>query len=138
MRKLSLFNPWRLSNQDLFDDDFGIIEYPENELDMYEEGNNIIVKLKAAGFKQENIDITIENGNTVILTGKIEKEEENKEKKYYRKEITMQSFTRRCDLPVKVDVDNAKADFKNGLLTLTLPKTPESKPRSIKINVKDS
>ena len=138
MRKLSLFNPWRIIPEDPFNEDWNLMEYPENELDMYEEKDTIVVKLKAAGFKQENIDITLENGNTLIITGNIEHEEEekNKDKKYYRKEISMQSFTRRCDLPVRVETEKAVAEFKDGVLKLTLPKALEAKPKSIKINVK--
>ncbi len=120
-----------------FDEDWDIVEFPENELDMYEEGDNVIIKVKAPGFKEENIDITIEDG-TVCITGKVEEEEEEKDtkRKYYRKEFRSQSFTRRVDLPVKVEGDKAIADYENGVLKITLPKAEEAKPKTIKVKAK--
>lgn len=139
MPRLSIMHPMRAfpRMKDFWDEDWDVIEYPKNELDMYEEGDNVIVKVKAPGFKEDNIDITIEDG-TVCITGKIEEEEEEKDKKkkYYRKEFKSQSFTRRVDLPVRVKGDKAEAEFDNGVLTLTLPKAKESKPKAIKIKAK--
>jgi HSP20 family protein len=134
MTKLSLWNPWRmLPVVRNWDEDWDeLVSSQENELDMYEEGNSIIVKVKAPGFKQENIDITIEDG-AICVTGKIEEEEEDKKRKYYRKEFRSQSFTRRVDLPVRIQSEKAEAEFKNGVLTLKLPKAEESKSKSIKI-----
>ncbi len=139
MSKLSIMSPWRMSPRirEFWDDDWDIVDYPENELDMYEEGSNVVIKIKAPGFKEENIDITIEDG-TVCITGKVEEEEEekNKNKKYYRKEFKSQSFTRRVDLPVRVKADKSEAEFENGVLTLKLPKAEESKPKVIKVKAK--
>jgi len=134
MAKLSLWNPWRmLPVVRNWDEDWDeLISFQENEFDMYEEGNNVIVKVKAPGFKLENLEITIEDGS-ICVTGKIEEEEEDKKRKYYRKEFRSQSFTRRVDLPVRIQAEKAEAEFKNGVLTLKLPKTGESKPKSIKI-----
>jgi len=141
MTRLSVWNPWRVlpKMRDFMDEDWDIIEYPENELDMYEEGENVVIKLKAPGFNEDNIDITIEDG-TVCITGKVEEEEEEKDKKkkYYRKEFKSQSFTRRVDLPVRVKSDKADADYDNGVLTLTLPKAEEAKPKAIKIKAHKS
>lgn len=124
---------------DLWDEDFDVVEYPENEVDMYEEDDNVIVKVKAPGFKEDNIDITIEDG-TVCITGKVEeeKEEKDKKRKYYRKEFKSQSFTRRVDLPVRVKADKAEADYDNGVLVLKLPKAEEAKPKAIKVKAKKS
>lgn len=138
MTRLSIFNPWRmLPRMRDWDEDWDVVEYPENELDMYEDGNNVIVKIKAPGFKEENLDITIQEGS-VCITGKVEEEEEEKDKKkkYYRKEFRSQSFTRRVDLPVQVKADKAEADFENGVLTLTLPKAEAVKPRTVKVKAK--
>lgn len=133
---MSVWNPWRMFPR-MDDEDWGIVEYPENELDMYEDGDNVIVKVKAPGFTEENIDITVEDG-TVTITGKIEEEneEENKKKKFYRKEFKSQSFTRRVDLPVRVKAEAAEADYENGVLILTLPKAEEAKPKAIKVKAK--
>lgn len=138
MNRLSVWNPWRmLPRLRDVDEDWDIVEFPENELDMYEEGDNVVVKVKAPGFKEDNIDITIEDGS-VCITGKVEeeKEEENKNKKYYRKEFRSQSFTRRVDLPVSIKADKAEAEYDNGVLTLTLPKAEEAKPKAVKVQAK--
>jgi len=137
MTRLSVWNPWRMMPKNLLDDNFDIVDYPDNELDMYEQGDNIIVKLKAPGFEQKDLNIRLENEGMLCLSGKIEKEEEEKSKdrKYYRKEISSQSFSRQIELPMRIDASKAKAEFKNGMLTLTLPKAPEAKPKSIQINV---
>lgn len=139
MNRLSIWNPWKVSQRgrDLFDEDWDIVEYSENELDMFEEGESVIVKVKAPGFNEENIDITIEDGS-VCITGKIEEEEEekNKKRKYFRKEFRSQSFTRRVDLPVRVKADKAEAEFENGVLKITLPKAEEAKPKSVKVKPK--
>jgi HSP20 family protein len=139
MTRLSIFNPWRMMPRmkDVMDEDWDLVEFGENELDMYEEGDNVIVKVKAPGFKEDQIEITIEGGS-VCITGKAEAEEEEKDKKrkYYRKEFRSQSFTRRVDLPVQVKADKADADFENGVLTLTLPKAEEAKPKTVKVKAK--
>ena len=141
MTRLSVWNPWRMlpRMRDLMDEDWDIVEFPQNELDMYEEGDSVIVKVKAPGFKEEQIEITIEAGS-VCITGKAEEEEEEKDKKrkYYRKEFRSQSFTRRVDLPVQVKSDKATAEFDNGVLTLTLPKAEEAKPKTVKVKAKKS
>ena len=123
--------------RDLVDEDWDFVEYSENEMDMYEEGDNVVIKVKAPGFKENNMDITIEDGS-VCITGKIEEEteEKNKKKKYYRKELKSQSFTRRVDLPVRVKADKAEAEFENGILTILLPKAEESKPKSVRVKAK--
>jgi len=109
-------------------------EWDNTELDMYEEDDGVIVKLKTPGFDDKNVDITVED-NSVTITGKAEKteEEEDKKKKYYRKEISQKSFTRTVSLPSKVLAEQANAEFKNGILTLALPKAEESKPKKIMI-----
>ncbi len=139
MRKLMMRNPRSLVSNfaDFINEDWGWFDYPGNELDMYEEDDNLVINLKAPGFKEDEVDITIESG-TVTITGKAEKrkEEEDKDRKYFRREIQAKSFTRRVDLPFAVDAKEAEADFEDGVLRLTLPKSEEAKPKSVKISPK--
>lgn len=116
------------------EDDFFNLNWDDTQLDMYEEGDKIIVKLKAPGFDEKNIDISIE-GNTLTITGNLEQEdhEEDKKRKFYRNEIRVQSFTRSVSLPAKVEANQADAHFKNGILHLALPKAEEAKPQKITI-----
>jgi HSP20 family protein len=121
----------------MLDNDLLDINWDDTQLDMYEEGDNVIVKLKAPGFDEKSIDISIEE-NTLTITGNLEKEEEeeDKKRKIYRKEIRTESFTRSVSLPCKVKAERAEAKFKNGILHLVLPKAEESKPKKISVQVK--
>jgi HSP20 family protein len=106
------------------------------DIDMYEseDGNSIVVSAKVPGIKPDNVDITVEdNVLTLSYESKEEKEEEDKKKKYYYKEIKESSFTRSVTLPQRVDSEKANADFKDGILTITLPKLEEAKPKKVTI-----
>ena len=107
-------------------------------MDVYEEGDNVIVKLVAPGFKKDDMDISIESGKITIV-GKVKEiiEEKEKKRKYYRKEISQRSFTRSCDLPVDVVPSKANAKFKDGMLTISMPRTEESKPKKVKVDVSE-
>lgn len=125
----------RLQNS-LLDDDLFNIDWDDIQLDMYEEDDKIIVKLKAPGFDEKNLDIAIE-GNNLTITGNFEVKEEDQDtkRKYFRKEIRIRSFTRSISLPSKVVANEAKASFKAGILELVLPKAEEAKPQRISISV---
>lgn len=101
-------------------------------IDMYEDKDNIIVETQLGGINPENVDISIEN-NVLCLKGESEKKSEIDDKNYYRKEIRRGSFYRSISLPTKVDGENAKAVNDGGILKITIPKAPEVKPKTIKI-----
>jgi len=135
--KMTVWDPFRLSaRMPGFDGFFEMPEWDDTELDMYEEPEKVVVKLKAPGFDEKNVEITVED-NSLTITGKAEKEEEQKDdqKKYYRKEISQRSFTRTISLPSRVVAEKAQANFKNGILNLELPKAEESKPKKVNISV---
>jgi HSP20 family protein len=135
--KMTVWDPFRLSSRmPGFEGFFEMPEWDSTELDMYEEPDKVVVKLKAPGFDEKNVDITVED-NSLTITGKAEKEEEQKDdqKKYYRKEISQRSFTRTISLPSRVIAEKAQAVFKNGILNLELPKAEESKPKKVNISV---
>jgi len=137
-RRITLMDPTRFWTANLWDDfmkDF--VPVQTGEMEMYEDDDNVVVKLKAAGFEPEQIDISIE-GKVLSITGKIEmeKEEEDNKRKYYYKEMRNESFTRSITLPTTVKSEEIKAEIKNGILKVTLPKAEEVKPKKISINVK--
>lgn len=137
-RRITLMDPARFWTANLWDDflkDF--VPAQTGEMEMYEDDDNVVVKMKAAGFEPEQIDISIE-GKVLSITGKIEmeKEEEDKKRKYYYKEMRNESFTRSITLPTSVKSEDIKAEMKNGILKVTLPKAEEVKPKKISINVK--
>ncbi len=104
-------------------------------IDMYEDKDNIVVETQLGGIDPEKVDIAIEN-NVLTIKGESEKKSEVEDKNYYRKEIRRGSFYRSVPLPVKVDGDKAMAVNEDGLLKITVPKAPEVKPKTIKIQNK--
>ena len=103
--------------------------------DLIETKDNVIVKLSAPGVKPEEIDISL-TGDTLTVKGETKSEERFEEGNYIRRELRHGSFQRTFSLPASVASDRAKAEFENGVLTLTLPKAEEAKPKSIKVAMK--
>ena len=104
-------------------------------VDMYEDKDSVVVETQLAGIDPEKVDISIEN-NTLCIKGESEKKSEVEDKNYYRKEIRRGSFFRSIPLPTKVDGDSASAVNEGGVLKINIPKSPEIKPKSIKIQNK--
>ena len=101
--------------------------------DIWEEKENIFVKMALPGVKKEDIKITI-NEDNISIFGNTKKEEEEKDegKKYYFKSLES-SFEQSFNLPTKVNPDSVEAEFKDGILEVKLPKADEVKPREIEI-----
>ncbi|MDQ6985776.1 MAG: Hsp20/alpha crystallin family protein [Candidatus Dojkabacteria bacterium] len=138
-RKITLMRPSQIF--DTFMDEFfntpriGFSSSSSVDIDMYEDDNNVIVKIIAPGFKNEDLDINIE-GDILTVSGTVKevREEDEKKKKYYMKEIKEESFSRSVTLPNKVDSDRADAKVKDGIVEITLPKLPEAKAKKVVIN----
>jgi HSP20 family protein len=103
-------------------------------LDVYEDKDNVLVKAELPGLKREDIDVSLQDG-ALVISGerKIEKVEEGVE--VHRQERFYGKFQRALTLPEPVAADKVKADYKDGILTITLPKTEEAKPRKIDVRV---
>jgi len=104
-------------------------------LDLYEDKDNLVVKAELPGLKKEEIDISFHDG-ALHITGERKHEEENREAETYRSERFYGRFHRTLTLPKAVDVDKVKASYKDGILTVMLPKSEEAKPKQIAVNVK--
>ena len=104
-------------------------------VDIIENDDSWIFKAELPDIKTEDVKVTVEEG-VLAIKGERKFEEEVKEGSYTRFERQYGSFERRFSLPTGIDQDNIKADLKNGVLTLTVPKKEESKPKSISIDVK--
>ncbi len=104
-------------------------------IDMFETPDDVVVKTPVPGVKPEDIDITI-TGNTLTIAGEAKVEEKVKEKNYIRRERRYGRFSRSISLPSGVRGEKAEATFENGLLTLTIPKAEEAKPKVIKVKGK--
>ncbi|WNE40935.1 MAG: Small heat shock protein IbpB [Mycoplasmataceae bacterium] len=101
--------------------------------ELQEDQNNYYVKAELAGVPKESIDVELVNNQLRIRAEKEEKKEDNN-KKYHFSEISYGSFTRTYNLPKTVNNQDIKADYKEGLLTITIPKSEESKGKKIKIS----
>jgi len=104
-------------------------------VDMYETDEAIVVKSAIPGVDPENLDITVTN-DMLTIKGETRTEAEVKEENYIRRERRYGSFCRSLAIPLSVVADKAEAEFENGVLTLTLPKAEEVKPKAIKVKAK--
>jgi HSP20 family protein len=103
-------------------------------VDIYEQDGNIVLKAEVPGLEPKDVDIRVEN-NTLTLRGERKLDHEVKRENYHRVERAYGSFTRSFTLPNVVDTDSIKADYKDGVLRVVLPKREEAKPKQISINV---
>ena len=104
-------------------------------VDVYETDDAVVVKSAIPGIKPEDIDISI-TGDTLTIKGETRVEEEVNEENYIRRERRYGSFCRSLALPLPVVTEKAEAEFENGVLTLTLPKAEEVKPKAIEVKSK--
>ena len=103
-------------------------------VDLYEDKDEIVVKAELPGMNKDNIEVNLTD-HTLTIKGEKKKEEETKQENYYRSERSYGSFVRTLELPKEVYTDKVKANFKNGILEVRLPKTEEAKVNEIKIKV---
>ena len=104
-------------------------------IDMYQTDNEVVVKASLPGVKAEEVQINI-TGDVLTLKGETKHEEEKKDKAWHIREQRWGAFERAVALPTEVVADKAKAEFENGILTITLPKAEEVKPKVISIKAK--
>lgn len=104
-------------------------------VDIFEnDQHEIVIKAEIPGLKKDDIDVSVEN-STLTLRGKRERETEVKEEQYHRVERAYGMFSRSFSLPQTVDASRVHAEYKDGVLTLTLPKREEAKPRQVQVQI---
>jgi len=103
-------------------------------VDIYENGDHLVLKAELPGINPDDVEVRVED-NTLYLKGERKFETEVKEQNYHRVERTYGTFARSFSLPNSVDSEKVAASYKDGVLTLTLPKKEEAKPKTIKISV---
>lgn len=107
-------------------------------LDVIENDAEYIVKASVAGFDPEKMEITYDD-NTLSIKGEIEEENKDfEEGKYHIRERSFGSFYRSISMPGVIEADAISADSENGILTIRLPKKPETQPKKINVNVKST
>src|SRR5262249_16304644 len=103
-------------------------------LDMYEDKDNVYVRTELPGMKKEDIDVSLHNGS-LSISGERKTQEEFKDAEVYRAERFVGRFQRTLSLPTAVAGDKIKAQYKDGILSITLPKAEEAKPKQIDVSV---
>ena len=103
-------------------------------VDIFEDGEGVSLRFELAGVEPKDVDIRFENG-VLTLRGERKLEKDEKKDNYHRVELSYGTFTRSFSLPQTIDADKIKADSKNGILTVHLPKKAEAKPKAIQVMV---
>ncbi len=142
------WNPWNemASVRDrfnrLFDDSLFPFSRGEESLglsawnpsvDIYENDDNIVIKAEIPGVSKDDIHVDLK-GRVLTLKGERKNENEVKEDRFYRREMSYGSFERSFTLPGEVDPEKIKADFKDGVLKVEAPKPEAHKPRQITVH----
>lgn len=103
-------------------------------IDIFEEGNDIVVKAELPGMKKDDIEVRLSDG-AITISGEKRKEETIEKKDYYRFERSFGAFSRAFSLPLEVQVDKAKAQFKDGILEVRIPKSEEAIKKEKKVKI---
>lgn len=128
----------------LFEDSFvrpsralaAIGEVAAPALDVYQTANEVVVKAALPGLKPEDVSIDI-TGDTLTIKGESKAEQEIKREDYLYQERRYGTFSRKVVLPSGLEPDKAEATMEDGVLTLTIPKAEEVKPKAIQIKAKE-
>jgi HSP20 family protein len=126
----------------LFNDTFSPVNSQESlvagsfvpPVDVYEDDKSVRVKMEVPGIDEKDIDVHLEN-NLLSVRGERKLETETKEENYHRIERSYGSFIRSFTLPNTVNTEDVKASYAKGVLTITLAKKAEARPKQIKVNV---
>lgn len=112
----------------------GFEEDTEGQLavDMFQTKDNYVIKSTIAGVRPEDIDVSV-NENILTITGERAMEEEVRDKDYFLQECYWGEFSRSVELPEDFDPDSIAAEIKDGILTITIPKSERAKPKKIQV-----
>lgn len=134
------WNRWNQIYPSIFDDGFlnqSIVDSDAvNGLNMYETDNALVIEAQVPGVDENNLNVLIEDNILTISADKKESTEEKEKKKVVYKSSRQMSFRYSTTLPRKVDTEKTEAVIENGVVTITIPKIEEAKPRKITINKK--
>lgn len=133
------WNPFgSLLNQGLLDDffstDFPVTRGFDPVIDVKEDEKDFVIKAELPGLNKDDFKLTVED-NSLILEGEKKLEKEDKRDNFYRSERSYGSFRRVFRLTDSVDSKKISADYKNGILSITIPKTEKAKPKSVEVKV---
>jgi HSP20 family protein len=139
---MSLTHTDPLANLRLFEDAFTrLLSEPRTgrpwspAVDIFETEDELVLKADVPEVELNDIDVRVEN-QTLTLSGERKFEKDETRKGYHRIERGYGQFTRNFSVPTTVDTEGVVADYRNGVLTVKLPKKAAAKPRQVKIEVK--
>jgi HSP20 family protein len=147
LREFVSLDPFRMFTRKvnrLFDDPFALLAptFDEETLttwaplcDIYETDKEIVIKAELPELKKEDVTVSLE-ANVLTIRGERKFEEENKRENYHRIERRYGEFMRSFTLPLYIEPEKINAEFKEGVLRVTLPKREEAKPKQIEVKVK--
>lgn len=104
-------------------------------MDVYETDQELVAQVAVPGVDPDDIEITL-TGDMLTIRGEIAEEKEEKNRQYLWREMARGEFVRSVSLPAGLETDKAEAEFKNGLLTLTIPKREEAKAKRIRVRAR--
>ena len=104
-------------------------------LDLYQTSDNVVAVVEIPGMKKEEIDISLHDGMLTIAGERTSSTGEGEGEKAERTERFTGKFRRSISLPTRVDAGKVSATYKDGILTVTLPKAEEAKPKKVEVNV---
>jgi len=133
-RSMRVFNDFD-SMLDSFFDDVPFWKSNVPSVDIREEEDKYVLEAEIPGISEKDLDITVKD-NLLTLTSKKDEKKEEKKNGYLLRERRNASFSRSFVLPKNADREKIDANYKNGVLSLVIPKSPEAKPRTIDIKVK--
>lgn len=113
--------------------DTGLFSGWSPSLDVYDDKDSLVVTVELPGLKKEDIAISFHDGSLTVSGERKHEVEQKKSGSTFRSERYFGKFQRTVSLPARVDVGNVKAAYKDGILTVTLPKAEEAKPRQIEV-----
>ncbi len=133
MTKLTLWNDLERQTRDLEN----FLGFNPNEsnvfsVDVYDDDKNLFIEAELPGFDKKDIEMNIEN-RILTIKAKKEEEKENKEKNYFKKEISSKNYERSFKLPDYLDIENVEANYQNGILKISFSKNKEMIKKQIKI-----
>ncbi len=123
----------------LFDEAFtrpiGMLDFSVPAIDLYQTTDNVMVKAALPGMKADEVEISV-TGDMLTLKGEMHQKEVRTDVAYHIREQRYGRFERSLKLPTEVQSDKAKAEFENGVLTITLPKAELVRPKTITVKAK--
>jgi HSP20 family protein len=106
----------------------------EPAVEMFETHDEVVVRAEMPNVDPADVDVNV-TGEALTIKGTVRQEEEKKDRSYYRRELRYGSYVRTLSLPAEVKSGDAKAQYKDGILEVRIPKSERAKPTSVKVQV---